>query len=445
MKYKTIIGLETHIELSTERKMFCGCSANYFGQKANKNVCPVCLGLPGALPVVNKEAVDWTILIGLALNCKINLNTYFERKHYFYPDLPKGYQISQYAKPLCYDGYLEVNGTKIRINRVHLEEDTGKLIHQNHSNDTSTYIDFNRSGVPLVEIVTEANITSPAQAASYLRKLQLVVQYLKASKCNMEKGSMRLEPNISLAKPLKNGSFSTSLPNYKVEIKNINSFRYVEKAIKYEQKRQSQLLDERQTPKQETRRYVEGSGQTQSMRSKEYAEDYRYFPEPDIPPLCFSKAEINSFKKRLAKVELPQQREDYFVKHCLLNKQIAKQLTENKPLGDKFLHLLKQTSSLNKNKLANLLINKKVSLSLNDKQLLLEIKSLLNKKEVSENTLRETVREVIKKNPQATGDYQKGKQTAVQFLLGQCLAILGRQIEVGALQKILTEELSLKQ
>ncbi|MEK9178887.1 MAG: Asp-tRNA(Asn)/Glu-tRNA(Gln) amidotransferase subunit GatB, partial [Patescibacteria group bacterium] len=315
--YKTILGLETHIELKTKQKMFCGCNADYFGQEPNTHTCPVCLGLPGALPVPNKEAIVNTIMIGLALNCKINLETYFERKHYFYPDLPKGYQISQYQKPFCYDGYLDIGAKKIKIQRIHLEEDTGKLIHGLQGTDThDSFVDFNRSSVPLVEIVTEPNVESSEDASLYLQKLQLTIRYLGLSDCDMEKGSMRCEPNISL-KPLSSrirqlAEFrdpdSSELPNYKVEVKNINSFKFVRKAIEYEVERQSEALEKGKTLVQETRRYIESTGKTETMRTKESSEDYRYFPEPDIPPIVFEQSEIDEIQKELSTKELPGDR-----------------------------------------------------------------------------------------------------------------------------------------
>lgn len=444
MKYKTIIGLETHIELKTKQKMFCGCSADYFGEKPNSHVCPVCLGLPGALPIPNYQAVRWTILIGLALNCQINRQTYFERKHYFYPDLPKGYQISQYAKPLCYNGYLLVNGERIKINRVHLEEDTGKLIHGEQSGEDGSYLDFNRGGVPLVEIVTEPDLDNSLQAAKYLKQLQQIVQYLGVSDCDMEKGSMRCEPNISMING-KSWQGQKQLPKYKVEIKNINSFRFVQQAIAYEEKRQALILDNNQLPTQETRRYVESKKQTETMRTKEFAQDYRYFPEPDIPPLSLSETEIKQIKEQLQQITLPHQRLHLLTTTYQLNQATAQQLTDNKVLGDKYLAIVKQAKDLDRQKLANLLVNGKISTNLDVYEFVNSARKILSKQKVNPGSLEETINSILQKNEKAVIDFSQGKQSALQFLLGQCLKTLGRNIDINQLRDLLLKKLMTKE
>jgi len=297
MEFEPVIGLEVHIQLNTSSKIFCNCSTK-FGERPNSNVCPVCLGLPGVLPVLNKEVLRKAILASLALNCSISNFSKFDRKHYFYPDLPKNYQISQYDLPLAKNGYIIVNNKKIRIKRVHMEEDAGKLIHSEDS--PYSYVDFNRTGVPLIEIVTEPDINSPSEAYMFLNILKNRMKYIEVSDCNMEEGSLRCDANISVR---VNGSDKLGV---KTEIKNMNSFRAVEKALEYEFKRQVELIKSNQKIEQETRLWDSINEITISMRSKEEAHDYRYFPEPDLPPIIVEKDFIEKLKETLP--EMPDEK-----------------------------------------------------------------------------------------------------------------------------------------
>ncbi|MDD3735293.1 MAG: Asp-tRNA(Asn)/Glu-tRNA(Gln) amidotransferase subunit GatB [Candidatus Pacebacteria bacterium] len=301
--YKPIIGLEIHIELNTKSKMFCGCKNDSEEMRPNFNICPICLAHPGTLPVINKKAVEMVIKAGLALNCEINKTSYFERKSYFYPDLPKGFQISQYRLPLCKNGVfkLKINGKikKIGINRIHLEEDTGKLIHP--AGEDYSLIDFNRSSLPLMELVTNPDIRSGKEAKKFCEELQLILRYLEVSNADMEKGQMRCEVNISLLKDKNSKKLGT-----KVEIKNLNSFRSVERAIDYEIKRQTNILKKSGKIVQETRGWNDIKGITISQREKEQAHDYRYFPEPDLPIIKIKKTKTN--RDRQIKTEINLQK-----------------------------------------------------------------------------------------------------------------------------------------
>ncbi len=337
MKYNTIIGLEIHAELKTKSKMFCSCNNDSQNKEANVNVCPICLGHPGTLPVPNKQAIDWTILTGLALNCKINKLSKFDRKNYFYPDLPKGYQISQYDKPLSYEGYLEIDEEKVEITRIHLEEDTGKSIHYKDKN--YTLLDFNRAGTPLMELVTEPVIKSADQAKKFCQSYQQVLRYLRISSADMEKGEMRCEANVSVQKEgtweYKNGEIIPKKKgvklNPKVEVKNINSFRAIEKAINFEVKRQTALLEQGEEILAETRGWNEKSGETFSQRIKETAADYRYFPEPDIPPLEISDQLISELQQQLP--ELPLAKKHRFIREYRLNENTAEVITSDRYLA----------------------------------------------------------------------------------------------------------------
>jgi len=337
MKYDVIIGLEIHAELKTKSKMFCSCNNDSEGKEPNTTVCPICLGHPGTLPVPNKQAIDWTILTGLALHCKINRLSKFDRKNYFYPDLPKGYQISQYDQPLAYDGYLEINGEKIAITRIHLEEDTGKSMH--FKDQDYTLLDFNRAGTPLMELVTEPVIKNAEEAKKFCQAYQQILRYLHISDANMEKGEMRCEANISLQKP---GTWKYEpgqiLPhkkggklNAKVEVKNINSFRAVEKAILFEIERQTALLNQGEKIAPETRGWDENSAATYSQRTKETSADYRYFPEPDIPPLKIDDDLLAKLHEKLP--EMPDTKRQRFIREYSFPKDMADILVNDRDLA----------------------------------------------------------------------------------------------------------------
>jgi len=337
MPYDTIIGLEIHAELKTKSKMFCSCDNDAQGKKPNTTVCPICLAHPGTLPVPNKQAIEWTVLIGLALNCKINELSKFDRKNYFYPDLPKGYQISQYDLPIAYDGFLEIDGQPILITRIHLEEDTGKLIHP--AGKKHSLVDYNRAGTPLVELVTEPVIRDAATAKKFAQSYQQILRALDISNADMEKGEMRCEANISVQKPGKwkysNGQI-LPIGNYKlnpkIELKNINSFKYMEKAIDYEVKRQIKALKDGEKLVQETRGWNNDKGITFSQRTKETSADYRYFPEPDIPPLKISQQWIDEIKAGMG--ELPTQKIKRFRNEYLFTDKEAEILTHDKDLAE---------------------------------------------------------------------------------------------------------------
>ncbi len=472
MKYETVIGLEIHVQLRTKSKMFCSCDNTGEDQAPNITICPICTGQPGVLPVINQQAVDWTILIGMALNGKPAKLSKFDRKNYFYPDLPKGYQISQFDLPLINGGYLKIGERDIKIKRIHLEEDAAKSIHQNDS----TLIDFNRSGTPLMEIVTEADLKNPQEAKMFLQELKLIIRYQGVSSADMEKGHLRCDANISL-RPIGDSKLYP-----KTEIKNLNSFKAVEKALEYEIKRQTKLWEEKNPPKnQETRGWDEAKGITIEQRMKEESSDYRYFPEPDLPPLKIDEARLLRIKKMSR--ETPQAKRKRFIEEYNFNSEEAKILTDDRDLSyyaEQVISELRTWLSAiesegteeevweeNKRKISKLvaswIINRLNKLVLDNRILIKDLKidagefarfiSLIYQNKISSNiaqkilekmfttgaraehimeeedlsqvsdekSLVEIVKKIIENNPEVVKDYQKGKTNSLQFLVGKVM------------------------
>ncbi len=416
-----VIGLEVHVELSTNSKMFCKCPADHFGKKANSQVCPTCLGLPGALPYVNRQAIVDTIKFGSALGCTISRFSKFDRKHYFYPDLSKGYQISQYDLPFCTEGEVKLkDGKVIKVTRIHLEEDTGKLQHTTVDGKSVSLVDFNRSGVPLVELVTEPDFDNSNDVVEFLQEIQKIVRYLGISTADMEKGSMRLEANISLREVKNEKLKMKSLPNYKVELKNINSFRFLKKAIDFEIERQEGLIEKGEKISQETRGYDERSGKTVSQRSKEKAHDYRYFPEPDIPPVKITKEEIEKLRKSLP--ELPKEKRERFIKEYEVSASYADLLTTSVERADYFEEAIRLSRKHNVGvrAVADLMVNKNMDQEYESpSDLALKIYELTKKEYSNDISVEASVKKVLAENKDAVVKFQAGKGEVVGFLIGQ--------------------------
>lgn len=478
-KYDVVIGLEVHIQLNTNTKIFCNCSTK-FGNKPNTNVCPVCTAMPGVLPVLNKKVVDYAIKVGLGLNCSINKLSVFSRKQYFYPDLPKNYQISQYDKPICENGYITLSsGKKIGITRAHIEEDAGKLI---HSGDESL-VDYNRTGVPLIEIVSEPDISSPSESYDYLMKLKQIIKYLGVSDCNMEEGSLRCDANISI-KPFGSEKFGT-----KTEIKNLNSFKAVEKSLEYEINRHIEVIEDGNKIIQETRLWDDKKGITASMRSKEEANDYRYFPEPDLRDLVLTDEWIDEIKNDMPL--LPDERFQILLNDYDLSTYDAGVLISEKSLVEYFEEIVASVLNLDKN-LDKKLISKQVSnwltvellgkLNKDNKKIednaisskdIAKLIFLLNNNTISgkigkvifdemyltnktpdeiikeknlvqitdSKEIEKVVIEVIDANPKSVLDYKSGKVKIIGFLVGQVMQKTKGKASPGIVNQILKEKL----
>ena len=518
-KYKPVIGLEIHAELNTKTKMFCDSPNNPNETRPNTNVCPICMAYPGTLPVINLEAVKKTVKVGLALGSKINELSWFERKNYFYPDLPKGYQISQFEKPFCEGGSLKLsNGKSVRITRVHLEEDTGRLVHDKTEFPISnfqfpkSYVDFNRAGVPLMELVTEPDIETAKEAKEFGEELQLLLRYLGASESDMEKGQMRIEANISLSAIADNADLNqrgsaridqrkSAVLGTKVEIKNLNSFKACERAIDYEITRQEKILEDGEKVIQETRGWNENKGETFSQRTKEESHDYRYFPEPDLPPVRLAEAEIESLRVELP--ELPAQKRERFSGQYKITASDAQIFTASRELGDYFEKVASELDdwantqiNADLNQRGSARIDQRTSaIKLAANYLITEIQKLLSEsgkkiadikispedfselivlifkntisssaaqtilKEMFETgadpnhvmesknlaqmsddgELRKSAQNIIAQNPQAVTDYKKGKSESLKFLVGQLMRATKGRANPQVSEEILKE------
>jgi len=474
MTYEVVIGVEVHAQLRTKSKMFCGCGAT-FGRSPNSQTCPVCLGLPGSLPVINRMAVEMAVRAGLALNCTIGEHNRFARKNYFYPDLPKGYQISQYEAPICEHGWIEIaagNGKKrVRIRRAHLEEDAGKNVHA--TGTSGSLVDLNRAGTPLLEIVTEPDMRSAEEVIAYLKGLRDILMYLEVCDGNMEEGSFRCEPNLSL-RPLGQKEFGT-----KVELKNINSFKFVKDAVEYEIKRQTKVLSEGGTIQQETRLWNLDRGETAVMRSKEEAHDYRYFPDPDLVPLKLEKEWVEGFRDGLP--ELPAMRAARFVSDYGLPEYDATVLTASRGMADYFeagVKLFNQpktvsnwimgeltrelntsgtdvsASRVSPERLAGLLqmvdtgtVSLKVAREIfpelynsgKTPEQIVQEKGLTQVSD--EGALEKIIDDVLTKNPAQVAQFREGKQQVLGFLVGQVMKASGGKANPGKVNDLLKKRL----
>lgn len=475
MKYIPTIGLEIHSELSTKSKIFCDCPVS-FGGEPNTRCCPVCTGMPGTLPVLNKQAVEYTVMAGLALNCKINEFSKMDRKNYFYPDLPKAYQISQFDLPICKDGGLTINtpdGEKfIRIERIHLEEDAGKLLHDSY--DRYSLADYNRCGVPLIEIVTKPDLSSSEEAREFVEKVRLMLLYSGVSDCRMEEGSLRADVNVSI-RPVGTDELGT-----RTEMKNINSIKAIARAIDYEIDRQSELLDEGKKITQETRRWDDSKGESKSLRSKENAHDYRYFPEPDIVPVSFTSEDIAKLGESLP--ELPNKRFERYTKAYGINEADANLLLTSVSLSDFFEATAAESG--NPKTAANFIIVE-VLRRLNDScisaedipfggKLLGRLIKMMDSDEITSNNAKKVltemfetckepeaiiaekgykvindtaevenmVKDILSNNEKAVAEYLEGKEKTFGFLMGQCSRALAGRGNPKVVQEILRSELN---
>jgi aspartyl-tRNA(Asn)/glutamyl-tRNA(Gln) amidotransferase subunit B len=474
MNFDTVIGLEIHCELKTKTKIFCSCR-NKFGGAPNTNCCPACSGHPGTLPVLNKQAVEYAVMAGIALNCKINKFSKFDRKNYFYPDLPKAYQVSQFDFPICTNGSLTIDvdgqNKQIRINRIHLEEDAGKLIHSEWG--SGTLVDYNRGGVPLIEIVTEPDMSSPEEAIAFLENIINVLKYSGVSDCKMEEGSIRCDVNLSL-KEAGSGKLGT-----RTEMKNLNSFKSAYKAMQYEIKRQTAILSGGGKVLQETRRWDDNSGKSYSMRSKEDAQDYRYFPDPDLVPLILDDEYINEIKSKLP--ELPAQKIERYTREYNLSAYDAQVLSADREVAEFFDQCC--IGYDNKKALANWImgdimrkIKEKNQSSINipvKPEDFIKLLNMYDDKTISQNAAREVldkmwdgggepaqiveklglkqisdtgellnmVKEIIKNNPKPADDYRQGNKKALAFFVGQIMKATKGKANPQTLNELLIKEL----
>ena len=478
MKYEPVIGLEIHSELKTATKIFCGC-ATTFGAEQNTHTCPVCLGLPGVLPTINRRVVEFAIKAGLATNCKINKYSKFDRKNYYYPDLPKNWQTSQYDLPIAYEGQveIEVDGERkiVRLTRIHMEEDAGKLVHSGNTikDSATSNVDYNRTGVPLIEIVSEPDMHSAAEARAYMEKIKSILEYIDVSNCRMEEGNLRADINVSL-RPVGSEKLGT-----RTEMKNINSFKALEDAINYEIERQAEVLDDGGTIIQETRTWNPEKGITQSMRSKENANDYRYMPEPDLPPIITTDEEIENFRKSLP--ELPDARRNRLINDLGLSEYDAGIITSSRAMAEYFDTVVANGADA---KLAANWIMSDLSKNLNaenltienspvDAKRLAEMILLIQKGTISgkiaktvfvemwksqdspekivkdkglvqitdTSAIEKIVDEVISNNQKAVEEYRAGKKKAIGSLVGQIMKATKGKANPQMVNELLTKKL----